>query len=320
MGFSRYILRRILQMVPVIIAVTIFNFLIINFAPGDPVTVLAGENATQEYMDQLRETYGLNEPLHVRLKLYLGQLLKGDLGMSYKFQRPVRDILFEKMKVTLMLVLVSEIAAIGVGTALGALAARYEGKKLDSIISNTSMMLYCMPVYWLGMLLILFFAVKLKWLPSSNMYSFGPVKYSKTVDLIRHLILPSITMFLVHIPTYIKLTRSTVVEIAQEDYIRTARAIGYSEKKVYKKHALRNALLPTVTVAGMTLSTVFSGALLTETVFSWPGMGRLIYDGVAMRDYPIIMGGFLITTILVVIGGLITDIIYMYLDPRVVNK
>lgn len=320
MGFSKYILRRTLQMIPVIIAVTILNFLIINFAPGDPVTVLAGENATQEYMDELAERFGLNEPLHVRLKIYLEQLLKGDLGRSFKYQRPVSEIIFEKMKVTLMLVLISEIAAIIFGTFLGTLAARHEGKRLDNIISNTSMMLYCMPVYWLGMLFILFFAVKLRWLPSSGMYSFGMTDYSKTVDLIRHLILPSLTLFLVHIPTYIKLSRSTVVEIAQEDYIRTARAIGYSEKKVYRNHALRNALLPTVTVAGMTLSTVFSGALLTETVFSWPGMGRMIYDGVATRDYPIIMGGFLFTTILVVIGGLITDIIYMYLDPRVVNK
>lgn len=320
MGFSKYILRRIVQMFPVIIAVTIFNFLIINFAPGDPVTVLAGENATQEYIDELREAYGLNEPLPVRLKLYLGKLIQGDFGMSYKYQRPVRDIIFEKMKVTIMLVLVSEVAAIIAGTVLGAVAARFEGEKLDMVISNASMMLYCMPVYWMGMLFILLFAVKLRWLPSSGMYSFGIAKYSKTVDLIRHLILPSLTLFLVNIPTYIKLARSTVVEIAQEDYIRTARAIGYSEKKVYKNHALRNALLPTVTVAGMTLSTVFSGALLTETVFSWPGMGRMIYDGVATRDYPLIMGGFLVTTVLVVIGGLITDIIYVYLDPRVVNK
>jgi peptide/nickel transport system permease protein len=181
------------------------------------------------------------------------------------------------------------------------------------------MMLYCMPVFWLGMLLILFFAVRLRWLPSSGMYSFGIMKYPPAVDLIRHLILPSTALFLVHLPTYIKLARSSVVEVAQEDYINTARAIGYSEKVVYRKHALRNALLPTITMAGMSLSTVFSGALLTETVFSWPGMGRMIYDGVATRDYPLIMGGFMVTTILVVIGSFITDFVYMYLDPRVVH-
>lgn len=320
MKFAKYVVRRLLQMIPVILAVTILNFLIINCAPGDPVTVLAGENASQAYMDELREAYGLNASMPKRLVIYLGKLLQGDLGESYTYKKPVSEIIGEKMKVTLLLVLLSEVATIVVGTLLGAFAARREGKWQDTLISNGSMMLYCMPVYWLGMLLILLFAVKLRWLPSSGMYSFGVQQFSKTVDLIRHLILPATALFLVHLPTYIKLTRSSVVEVAQEDYINTARAIGYSEKVVYRRHALRNALLPTVTMAGMSLSTVFSGALLTETVFSWPGMGRMIYDGVAARDYPIIMGGFLVTAILVVVGSFITDLVYMYLDPRVVHS
>ena len=320
MKFAKYVVRRLLQMIPVILAVSILNFLIINCAPGDPVTVLAGENASQAYMDELREAYGLNESMPKRLVIYLGKLVQGDLGESYTYKKPVSEIIGEKMKVTLLLVLLSEVATIVVGTLLGAFAARREGKWQDTLISNGSMMLYCMPVYWLGMLLILLFAVKLRWLPSSGMYSFGVQQFSKTVDLIRHLILPATALFLVHLPTYIKLTRSSVVEVAQEDYINTARAIGYSEKVVYRKHALRNALLPTVTMAGMSLSTVFSGALLTETVFSWPGMGRMIYDGVAARDYPIIMGGFLVTAILVVVGSFITDLVYMYLDPRVVHS
>lgn len=320
MKFAKYVVRRLLQMIPVILAVTILNFLIINCAPGDPVTVLAGENASQAYMDELREAYGLNESMPKRLVIYLGKLVQGDLGESYTYKKPVSEIIGEKMKVTLLLVLLSEVATIVVGTLLGAFAARREGKWQDTLISNGSMILYCMPVYWLGMLLILLFAVKLRWLPSSGMYSFGVQQFSKTVDLIRHLILPATALFLVHLPTYIKLTRSSVVEVAQEDYINTARAIGYSEKVVYRRHALRNALLPTVTMAGMSLSTVFSGALLTETVFSWPGMGRMIYDGVAARDYPIIMGGFLVTAILVVVGSFITDLVYMYLDPRVVHS
>ena len=282
--------------------------------------MLAGENASQAYMDELREAYGLNESMPKRLVIYLGKLVQGDLGESYTYKKPVSEIIGEKMKVTLLLVLLSEVATIVVGTLLGAFAARREGKWQDTLISNGSMMLYCMPVYWLGMLLILLFAVKLRWLPSSGMYSFGVQQFSKTVDMIRHLILPATALFLVHLPTYIKLTRSSVVEVAQEDYINTARAIGYSEKGVYRKHALRNALLPTVTRAGMSLSTVFSGARLTETVFSWPGMGRMIYDGGAARDYPIIMGGFLVTAILVVVGSFITDLVYMYLDPRVVHS
>lgn len=317
---GKYLARRLFQMIPVIIVVTIFNFLIINLAPGDPATVLAGENATQEYIDELRESYGLNEPVLTRLTIYVQKLAQGDLGNSYTYQSPVLDIIKEKMKATLMLVLLSEIVAIVIGTLLGALAARYYGKFLDNSISNLAMVIYCMPVFWIGMILILFFAVKLQWLPSSGMYSFGAHEYPQTVDLLRHLILPGTTLFLAQLPIYIKLTRSTVVEVAQEDFVRTARAIGYSEKVVYRKHALRNALLPTVTVAGMSLSTLFTGALLTETVFSWPGMGRMIFDAVSARDYPLIMGGFMVTTLLVIIGTLITDIIYTYLDPRVVKS
>lgn len=319
MKFAKYIARRVLQMIPVILAIIIINFVIIHLAPGDPVTVLAGERATDAYIEQLREEFGLNDSLFKQLITYIGNVLQGNLGTSYSYKKPVLELLGQKMKVTLMLVLVSEILSIIIGTLLGMTAAKHEGKATDNIISNVSMVLYCMPTFWLGMMLILLFAVKLQWLPSSGMYSFTG-NTSRTLDILKHLILPSATLTLVHLPTYIKLSRSSVVEVAQEDFVNTARAIGYPEKIVYRKHALRNALLPTVTQAGMSLSTVFSGALMTETVFSWPGMGRMVYDAISTRDYPVIMGGFLVTAVLVVIGSLITDIVYMYLDPRVVHK
>lgn len=198
-------------------------------------------------------------------------------------------------------------------------AAKHENRIQDHIISNMSMVLYCMPTFWLGMMLMLLFSINLKWFPTSGMQSFNTT-LSPFMDMLHHMFLPCLTLSLVRIPTYLKLARSSVVEVAQEDFINTARAIGYSERVVYRKHALRNALLPTVTQAGMSLSTLFSGALLTETVFSWPGMGRMVYDAIAGRDYPVIMGGFLVSAIMVVIGGFITDIIYMYLDPRVVAE
>lgn len=320
MEFTKYVIRRLLQMIPVILAVTILNFLIINMAPGDPVTVLAGENATEEYRQQLRIEYGLDKPVTTRLFIYLEKLLQGDMGESYTYKKDVTSVVREKMKVTLMLVIISELAAILEGTLLGTFAARREGKLADKVITTGTIILYCMPAFWLGMMLMLFFALKLKWLPTSGMYSFNAKNIPKWLDLLRHLVLPTLTLFLVHLPVYTKLARSSVLEVASEDYIHTARAIGYSEKKIYRKHALRNALLPTVTMAGMSLSTAFSGALLTETVFSWPGMGRMIYDAVSTRDYPLIMGGFLVTTVMVVVGGFITDIIYMYLDPRVVHS
>ncbi|MFA1819601.1 ABC transporter permease [Virgibacillus oceani] len=319
MGFGKYLLRRILQMVPVMLFVVIFNFLIINFAPGDPVVVLAGENATQEYMDELRESFGLNEPLHTRFVIYFSNLLQGDLGESYTYNAPVSEVIQEKLKVTLMLVILSETITIIVGTILGALAAKYRGRLIDSSISNITMVLYCLPAFWIGMILILIFAVNLQLLPSSGMQSFGG-EYTGFVDLLRHIILPATTLFLVQLPIYVKITRSSVIEVAQEDFIKTARAIGYSENVVYRKFALRNALLPTVTIAGLSLSTLFTGSLLVETVFSWPGMGRMIFDAISARDYPLIMGGFIVTTFLVIIGTLITDLIYTYLDPRVVNS
>lgn len=319
MKFGKYVLRRLLQMVPVVLAIICICFFIIHLAPGDPATIMAGETATDEYIAELQAQFGLDQPMWKQLMLYIKNTLQGNLGDSFLLKLPVKTLLAEKMKVTLALVLLSEILAIVLGTLLGMTAAKHENRIQDHIISNMSMVLYCMPTFWLGMMLMLLFSINLKWFPTSGMQSFNTT-LSPFVDMLHHMFLPCLTLSLVRIPTYLKLARSSVVEVAQEDFINTARAIGYSERVVYRKHALRNALLPTVTQAGMSLSTLFSGALLTETVFSWPGMGRMVYDAIAGRDYPVIMGGFLVSAIMVVIGGFITDIIYMYLDPRVVAE
>lgn len=306
-------------MVPVILTIICLCFLIIHLAPGDPATIMAGETATDEYIAELKAQFGLDLPLWQQLLIYVKNTLQGNLGNSFLLKLPVSELLVEKMKVTLVLVLLSEMIAIILGTLLGMTAAKHENRIQDHIISNLSMVLYCMPAFWLGMMLMLLFAINLKWFPTSGMQSFNTT-LSPLMDMLHHMFLPCLTLSLIRIPTYLKLARSSVVEVAQEDFINTARAIGYSERVVYRKHALRNALLPTVTQAGMSLSTLFNGALLTETVFSWPGMGRMVYDAIAGRDYPVIMGGFLVSAIMVVVGGFITDIIYMYLDPRVVAE
>lgn len=306
-------------MVPVILTIICLCFLIIHLAPGDPATIMAGETATDEYIAELKAQFGLDLPLWQQLLIYVKNTLQGNLGNSFLLKLPVSELLVEKMKVTLVLVLLSEMIAIVLGTLLGMTAAKHENRIQDHIISNLSMVLYCMPAFWLGMMLMLLFAINLKWFPTSGMQSFNTT-LSPLMDMLHHMFLPCLTLSLIRIPTYLKLARSSVVEVAQEDFINTARAIGYSERVVYRKHALRNALLPTVTQAGMSLSTLFNGALLTETVFSWPGMGRMVYDAIAGRDYPVIMGGFLVSAIMVVVGGFITDIIYMYLDPRVVAE
>lgn len=313
-----YVLRRILQVFPVVLFACIFNFLLITLAPGDPAVVMAGEHAPAEYIEELRKAYGLDQPVLHRLVLYLGALVQGDLGFSFAYRRPVLDILLERVGATLLLVLTSQAFSIVVGTWLGAYAARHAKRWPDFIISYGTIMLYCMPSFWIGLMLILVFAVHLQWLPSAGMVSFLAFDRPVWLDVGLHMILPATCLFLATLPIYAKLSRASVLEVAREDFITTARAIGFSERVVYMRHALRNALLPTVTVAGYSLSALLTGALLVETVFAWPGLGRIMFEAVSARDYPVLMGGFLFATFLVIIGNLIVDILYTYLDPRVV--
>ena len=315
----RYASRRLVQVLPVMLFIAVVNFLIIHLAPGDPAAALAGEGAPQEFIEALRVDYGLDKPLIEQLGIYLATLLQGDLGYSFAYRRPVVEVIVERLPATLLLVLGSQIPAIVLGTLLGAFSARHYPSKIDSVVTGVSLSLYAMPIFWSGLLLILIFAVTLRWLPASGMFSFNAPSdgLGRALDIGRHMILPATALFLYSLPQYVRLTRASVIEIMREDFITTARAIGYSENVVFLKHALRNALLPAVTVAGLSLSFVFAGALLTETVFGWPGMGRLMYEGVLKRDYPVLMGVFLVTSALVLIVGILTDLIYATLDPRV---
>lgn len=317
---ARYLFRRIVQILPVVLALVIFNFILVRVAPGDPATALAGDNAPLEYIEALRASYGLNEPILVQLSIYLQKLVQGDLGFSFAYRKPVLEVLLSRLYPTLLLVGVSQLIAIPLGILLGAMAARYRNSPLDTFISSSMLVLYSIPVFWLGLVFILFFAVQLQWLPSSGMMSFSYGRPPDPFDIARHLALPLSVLMLHSLPTYARITRESVIEAAQDDSIITARAIGYSERIVFRRFALRNALLPVTTVAGLSLSSLFAGALLVETVFAWPGMGRLMYDAVTQRDFPVLMGGFLFTSIMVIVGSLVTDIIYVYLDPRVVYK
>lgn len=299
--------------------IAVINFLLIHSAPGDPASALAGEGASQEFIDALRVEYGLDQPLINQLWTYLTTVATGDFGYSFGYRQKVVDIILEKMPATLLLVLASQIPAIVLGTLLGAYSARHYPSRIDSVITGVSLSLYAVPIFWSGLLLILVFAVWLRWLPASGMFSLlTPTEgLARWLDIARHMALPATALFLYSLPQYVRLTRASVIEIMREDFITTARAIGYDENVVFFRHALRNALLPAVTVAGLSLSFVFAGALLTETVFGWPGMGRLMYEGVLKRDYPLLMGVFLVTSGLVLIVSIITDLVYAKLDPRV---
>ncbi|MBF9233825.1 ABC transporter permease [Microvirga alba] len=314
----RYLARRILQIFPVVLLAVMMNFLLINLAPGDPAVVMAGEHAPVEYIAELRKSYGLDAPVLERLGTYLVKLMHGDLGYSFAYRRPVLELLLERAQATMLLVLISQFFSILLGTWLGAYAARHHNRIADKLISYGTILLYCMPIFWIGMMLIMIFAVKLQWLPSSGMTSFMSFGRPRWIDIAIHMILPATCLFLHTLPIYAKLARASVLEVAREDFITTARAIGFSERVVYMRHALRNALLPTVTVAGLSLSALLTGALLVETVFAWPGLGRLMFEAVSARDYPVLMGGFLFATLLVIIGNFIVDVIYTYLDPRVI--
>jgi peptide/nickel transport system permease protein len=316
---GRYVAKRAAQLIPMVLAVVIINFLIIHLTPGDPASAMAGENASTDYVEQLRHQYGLDRALPIQLVVYLGHLLRGDLGYSFAYQTPVLNLILERLPATLLLLAASQIPAIILGVGLGALSGRFHNKWPDRALSVVTLTLYSIPVFWSGMLLILGFAIHLHWLPPSGMtdYASDSTGLAHVGEVLAHLILPAVSLMLYSLPTYVRLTRASLVEVLREPYIKTARVMGFAPRRVFNHYALRNALLPTVTQAGLSLGFMFAGALLTETVFAWPGMGSLMYSAVFQRDYPTVMGVFLFTAICIAIMGLVTDIIYAILDPRV---
>jgi peptide/nickel transport system permease protein len=317
---GRYILWRLAQMIPVVLVIIVINFTLIHLAPGDPAVVLAGEYASADYIQSIRDAYGLEQPLVQQLGQYIVHVIQLDLGRSYSYNRPVIEIIMSRVPATLLLVITAQVLGVVVGTTLGTFAAMRYPSRTDSVLSMVSLGSYSMPVFWLGLMMILFFAVWTRWLPTSGMFDVASEATGLAAfgDLLRHMVLPvSSLMIGWTVPTFMRLGRASVIEIAREDFIMTARAKGLDEQAVYFKHALRNALLPTVTMAGLYLGLTLTGAVLTETVFSWPGIGRLMYEAVMSRDYPLLMGIFIFSAFLVVIASLLTDIVYAMLDPRV---
>ncbi len=315
----RYVGRRLLQMIPVVFSVILINFLLIQAAPGDAATYLAGREAGPEYIDALRHTYGLDKPVMTQFAIYSGQVLRGNLGRSLVYGEPVMTVILRRLPATILLVLFGMGVAAVIGTLLGAHAARKIGTTTDAVISLGGIALYSVPVFWAGLLLILVFAVRLGWFPSMGIHSLTAPRdfISQTVDMFYHLILPATALGVIYVGEYIRLSRASVAEVLGEDFITTSRAIGYDGNTIFLKHALRNGLLPVVTVAGLQLGFVFAGATLTETVFAWPGMGRLLFDAILARDYPLLLGAYLMMSVTVVLANLLTDLLYAYLDPRV---
>jgi len=317
---GRYLSRQLASIIPTILLSIVINFVLLHLAPGDPARVMAGrDNPTEEQIEAIRRSLGLDQPLPVQFLKYIQQLAQGNLGDSLAFRQPVFDLIMSRLPATLLLTVTSALIALGIGTLLGVIAAQKNNTPTDTALSFGSYALFAVPSFWLGLIMIVVFASKLGWFPTSGMRSVRAnyTGFRDTLDVLHHLVLPVATLALVQIPVYFRITRASVLQQQREEYMTTFRAAGVPQSIAFRRYALRNALLPTVTVFGLSLGFVFTGAALVEIVFAWPGIGRLTLDAVFRRDYPLLLGVYLMLAIAVSIAVLITDIVYAILDPRI---
>ncbi len=346
---TTYLLRRVLGLIPVLFGVSLLIFAITRIIPGDPAVALLGQRASPAALEQLREDLGLFLPVWVNFEAvgergfaglfdsqyfnYMRDLLSGDLGRSIFSRIPVAQSLVTRFPATLELSLFAMTFALGIGIPAGVWAALNRGRPADTVVMAVAVSGVSMPVFWLAIIFIYVFAVTLGWLPPSGRLSTGvdfePITNlylldallrgngTAFLDVVRHLILPAVALGTIPLAIVVRMTRSAMLEVLSQDYVRTARSKGLDERIVVRKHALRNALLPVITVVGLSFGALLSGAILTETVFSWPGIGRWVYDAIAARDYPIIQGGILFVAFVVTLINLMVDLLYAVVDPRI---
>lgn len=309
----------------VVLGVVILNFLLIRLAPGDPASIMAGEAASSDpaYVEQLRRQFGFDQPLYQQLWIYLKGIAQLDFGYSYRNKVPVLQLIAERLPATLLLMVPAFVFSLGLGVLLGMLAARsrYTGRRtwLDSTIMSGALLLYATPLFWLSLLMIILFSVQLNWLPAFGMESVGAglTGWAHVKDVAAHLVLPVVSLGCFFMAVYARLTRASMLEVMGMDFVKTARAKGVPAGQVVRRHVLRNAILPVVTFSGIQLGQMAGGAVLTETVFGWPGIGRLMFDALMQRDYQLLLGVFLVTSVMVVVFNLLTDLIYRLVDPRI---
>ena len=317
----RYTLRRLMQGVAALLLIAVMNFLLVRAAPGDPAMVMAGEaGATDEqYLQQLRERFDLDKPLPQQLLTYLGRLAQGDLGLSYRQQLPVLDLIVERLPATLLLTGAAFLLSLAFGVTLGVWASTRVGTWQDSAISLFSTLFYATPLYWLALLAVLVFSIWLPWLPAFGYETVGGgfSGWRRALDIAHHMVLPTLVLATFFMAVYARMTRAAMLEAAGQDFVKTARAKGLSAGRILRAHVLRNALLPVVTLAGLQAGAMVGGAVIIETVFAWPGIGRLLFDALGQRDYSLLLGTFLVTAALAVLFNVITDLVYTVVDPRI---
>ena len=304
----KFILKRLLMLIPVLIGVTLLVFLILNMAPGDPAKVILGEQATPEQIAELREQMGLNVPVLVQYGRYIVKLVQGDMGDSYKTKGPVSEEVFNRFPNTIQLTVAAMLIAIVVAIPLGVIAAVKQNTIFDGVSMIIALIGVSMPIFWLGLLLILLFSLRLGWFPVSGKSGFSSI------------VLPAIALGFNHMASIARTTRSSMLETIRQDYIRTVRAKGVAYGVVIRKHALKNALIPVITVIGLQIGYMLGGSVLTETVFAWPGVGRLMVDSINGRDIPMVMGCIILVCATFSLVNLAVDILYGFVDPRIKSQ
>lgn len=309
----KYVLKRILMMIPVLLGVTFVVFFILALSPGDPAKMILGEQATQESIDVLREELGLNDPLLVRYFNYMKGVVQGDLGRSYKNNLDVAQQVMDRFPNTVILAVAGMLVALLIGIPIGIISARKQYSVTDNVATVLGLVGVAMPNFWLGLLLVMAFSLNLRWLPSSGMGE-------GFVPLLKSLILPAITLGTGCAATILRMTRSSMLEVIRKDYIDTARAKGLKESKVVSRHMLKNALVPIITVVGLQFGMLLGGAALTETIFSWPGLGRFMVDSIKTKDMPLVLGSVLFLAVVYSVVNLLVDILYAYVDPRIKSQ
>ncbi|MDF1791208.1 MAG: ABC transporter permease [Thalassobaculaceae bacterium] len=314
-------LRKAANAVALLLAVLVLNFTMIHLAPGDPVETLVGEmgGATPALIEDLRRSMGLDQPLYIQIGLYVGNVLRGDFGHSYYYDQPVLTLIGARIGPTLLLVTTALFAATMIGTVLGVFSAQRRSSWLSHLVTVLSLAGFSAPVFWVGIMLILVLSVAFPIFPISGMSDAvgtdGGLLYA--LDVAHHLALPALTLALIYLAFYSRLARASMLEVLGSDYVRTARAKGLPRRLVVYKHALRNAILPVVTFAGLQFGQVISGAVLVETVFAWPGLGTLAFDSILRRDTPTLLGILFFSALMVVVMNVLTDLLYRRIDPRI---
>lgn len=312
---STFVLQRLAQALVLLVIVSIIGFAILHMAPGGPLSQFAADgNMTQADLDRLADQLGLNRSLPVQYFEWFYRMLQGDWGVSYRDKQPVLNVIFSHLGATFELMFASTFLAIIIGIWVGTIGAIRRYSFFDSFTTISTMVALSIPTFWFGLVIIYVFSVDLGWLPAGNRYTIGDGSF---LNRLHHLVGPTIVLALVSTAIWSRYMRSSMLDVINQDYIRTARAKGVSERNILLHHAMRNALLPMITIAGIQIPSLLSGALVTETVFAWPGMGRLFLDSISYRDYPVVMGILMFSAALVILGSLLADVFYSIADPRI---